>query len=145
VAYLVRSFQTNARIRSLTTGTFNRIVKDRIAFRTGRRAFSPVRIHLCRSKPTGVNPTVPETLQTYRAAQNPVNATNPQNFHVFSTTGRTTENRPTGRYQPGGRTPGSTTWEGHDFSHADQAGTQIGTLAPEGQNRTQRYGLPHGA
>src|SRR6266536_2857480 len=33
VAYLVRSFQTNARIRSLTTGTFNRVVKDRIAFR----------------------------------------------------------------------------------------------------------------
>jgi hypothetical protein len=33
VAYLVRSFQTNARIRSLTTGTFNRIFKDRIAFR----------------------------------------------------------------------------------------------------------------
>src|ERR1700758_3221976 len=33
VAYLVRSFQTNARIRSLTTGTFNRVVKDRIALR----------------------------------------------------------------------------------------------------------------
>jgi hypothetical protein len=33
VAYLVRSFQTNARIRSLTTGTFNRVVKDRIAIR----------------------------------------------------------------------------------------------------------------
>ena len=33
MAYLVRSFQTNARIRSLTTGTFNRVVKDRIAFR----------------------------------------------------------------------------------------------------------------
>src|SRR5207248_10185745 len=33
VAYLVRSFQTYARIRSLTTGTFNRVVKDRIAFR----------------------------------------------------------------------------------------------------------------
>jgi hypothetical protein len=29
----VRSFRTNARIRSLTTGTFNRVVKDRIAFR----------------------------------------------------------------------------------------------------------------
>ncbi len=31
--YLVRSFRTYARIRSLTTGTFNRVVKDRIAFR----------------------------------------------------------------------------------------------------------------
>ena len=33
MAYLVRSFQTYARIRSLTTGTFNRVVKDRIALR----------------------------------------------------------------------------------------------------------------
>ena len=33
VIYLVRSFRTYARIRSLTTGTFNRVVKDRIAFR----------------------------------------------------------------------------------------------------------------
>jgi hypothetical protein len=33
VVYLVRSFRTYARIRSLTTGTFNRVVKDRIAFR----------------------------------------------------------------------------------------------------------------
>src|ERR1700739_1870835 len=35
VAYLLRSFRTNARIRSLTTGTFNRVVKDRIAIRLG--------------------------------------------------------------------------------------------------------------
>jgi len=33
VAYLVRSFRTNARIRSLTTGTFNQIFKDRLADR----------------------------------------------------------------------------------------------------------------
>jgi len=33
VVYLVRSYRTYARIRSLTTGTFNRVVKDRIAFR----------------------------------------------------------------------------------------------------------------
>ena len=33
VVYLVRSFRTYARIRSLTTGTFNLVVKDRIAFR----------------------------------------------------------------------------------------------------------------
>ena len=33
VVYLVRSSRTYARIRSLTTGTFNRVVKDRIAFR----------------------------------------------------------------------------------------------------------------
>jgi hypothetical protein len=29
VVYLVRSFRTYARIRSLTTGTFNLVVKDR--------------------------------------------------------------------------------------------------------------------
>ncbi len=33
VVYLVRSYRTYARIRSLTTGTFNLVVKDRIAFR----------------------------------------------------------------------------------------------------------------
>jgi hypothetical protein len=33
VVYLVRSSRTYARIRSLTTGTFNLVVKDRIAFR----------------------------------------------------------------------------------------------------------------
>ena len=33
VAHLVRSLRTCARIRSLTTGTFNQVVKDRIAFR----------------------------------------------------------------------------------------------------------------
>ena len=33
VVYLVRSFRTYARIRSLTTGTFNLVVKDRIAIR----------------------------------------------------------------------------------------------------------------
>jgi len=33
VVYLVRSYRTYAQIRSLTTGTFNLVVKDRIAFR----------------------------------------------------------------------------------------------------------------
>jgi hypothetical protein len=34
-----------------------------------------------------VNPTVLETLQTYRAAKNPVNRRIPQNFHGISTLG----------------------------------------------------------
>jgi hypothetical protein len=34
------------------------------------------------------NPTVLETLQTYRAAQSRVNASIPQNFHGISTSGR---------------------------------------------------------
>ena len=36
---------------------------------------------------TSANPTVLETLQTYVAAQDPVNASVPQNFHVISTMG----------------------------------------------------------
>ena len=41
MAYLVRSLRTCARIRSLTTGTFNLIVKDRISDPPERREFSP--------------------------------------------------------------------------------------------------------
>jgi hypothetical protein len=59
VVYLVRSYRTYARIRSLTTGTFNLVVKDRIAFRLS-------------GAPSGLdgsaaraNPAVLETLQTY--------------------------------------------------------------------------------
>jgi hypothetical protein len=79
VAYLVRSLRTYARIRSLTTGTFNRIFKDRITFRLS--GANSVRAD------SSENLTVLETLQTYRAAKNPVNARSAQNFHPFSTTG----------------------------------------------------------
>jgi len=82
MAYLVRSFQTNARIRSLTTGTFNRVVKDRIAFRLSGAP------SVLDGLTTRANPAVLETLQTYSAAQNPVNACNPQNFHGISTFGK---------------------------------------------------------
>ena len=34
-----------------------------------------------------MNPTVLETLQTYRAAKNPVNLNIPQGFHMFCTCG----------------------------------------------------------
>ena len=46
-----------------------------------RREFSPGELA------TRANPTVLETLQPYRAAQNPVNASPSQNFHVISTVG----------------------------------------------------------
>jgi hypothetical protein len=39
------------------------------------------------SKPTSANPTVLETLQTYSAAQNPVNDLVPQDFQMISTSG----------------------------------------------------------
>jgi hypothetical protein len=44
VAYLVRSLRTCARIRSLTTGTFNLVVKDRISTPPERREFSPAKL-----------------------------------------------------------------------------------------------------
>src|SRR5580692_12167736 len=51
-----------------------------------RRAFSPGEFYLlwaCFSaEPTGTNPTVLETLQTYCAARNPVNRNIPQDFHI---------------------------------------------------------------
>ena len=61
VVYLVRSFRTYARIRSLTTGTFNLVVKDRIAFRLSG---APSVLDGLAVK---ANPAVLETLQTYRS------------------------------------------------------------------------------
>jgi len=59
VVYLVRSSRTYARIRSLTTGTFNLVVKDRIAFRLSG---APSGLD---GLATRANPAVLETLQTY--------------------------------------------------------------------------------
>src|SRR6476620_246748 len=78
VAYLVRSFQTYARIRSLTTGTFNRVVKDRITFRLSGANSVQANPHKCESD-------CPRNFTNIRCAPNPVNASSPQNFHLFST------------------------------------------------------------
>ena len=52
MAHLVRSFQTYARNRSLTTGTFNRIIKDRITIRlSGAYSVQPG-THLVRIRPS---------------------------------------------------------------------------------------------
>jgi hypothetical protein len=51
-----------------------------------RREFSPGGFSFV-SKPTSANPTVLETLQTYSAAQNPVNRRIPQDFQMISTSG----------------------------------------------------------
>jgi hypothetical protein len=58
VVYLVRSFRTYARIRSLTTGTFNLVVKDRIAIRLSGANSVQANSHKA-------SPTVLETLQPY--------------------------------------------------------------------------------
>ena len=73
VVYLVRSSRAYARIRSLTTGTFNRVVKDRSAIRlSGAHSVQANSIY-CEpaylAELTGTNPTVLETLQTYSAAK----------------------------------------------------------------------------
>jgi hypothetical protein len=47
--YLVRSSRTYARIRSLTTGTFNLVVKDRIAFRLSGAPSVQANSHKCES------------------------------------------------------------------------------------------------
>ena len=92
VAYLVRSLRTYARIRSLTTGTFNLIVKDRTAIRlSGAHSVQPG-THMC-------DPAVLETLQTYRAAKNPVNPRIPQNFHGISTVGIADQGSSTGHVE----------------------------------------------
>jgi len=88
VAHLVRSLRTCARNRSLTTGTFNQIVKDRIAFPPERSRIQSRRIWPTdRSLPCR-NPAVLETFQPYLAPKNAVNAHIPQNFHEISTSGR---------------------------------------------------------
>ena len=59
-----------------------------------RREFSPGESSYGQAH--SANPTVLETLQTYCAAQNPVNACIPQNFHAFSTSGKAAEEQRSG-------------------------------------------------
>ena len=80
VVYLVRSYRTYARIRSLTTGTFNLVVKDRIAFRLSGAPSVQANPHECESD-------CPRNLLNISLARNPVNLHIPQHFHVISTCG----------------------------------------------------------
>src|SRR5580700_8654173 len=85
VVYLVRSFRTYARIRSLTTGTFNLVVKDRIAFRLSG-AHPGLDGPACLGEPKSAS-GCPRNFITISSASNPVNLHIPQHFHVFSTRG----------------------------------------------------------
>jgi len=104
VVYLVRSFRTYARIRSLTTGTFNLVVKDRITFRLSGANSVQANPHECESD-------CPRNLLNISSARNPVNACIPQHFHVFFHMGSCSGwaagelNRPRrdGRIRPSGR------------------------------------------
>jgi hypothetical protein len=73
VAYLVRSFQTNARIRSLTTGTFNRVVKDRIAIRLSGANSVQANPHKCESD-------CPRNLTNIRCRARPCQRKRPTEF-----------------------------------------------------------------
>jgi len=77
----VRSLGLLPESLSLTTGTFNLVVKDRIALRLSDA-------NSVQETRTNANPTVLETLPTYSAAENPVNVNIPQAFHIFCTRGK---------------------------------------------------------
>jgi hypothetical protein len=86
VVYLVRSFRTYARIRSLTTGTFNRVVKDRIAFRlSGAPSVLDGLAYLGEPKSES---GCPRNLTNIQCGEKSCNRSIPQYFHGFSTSGR---------------------------------------------------------
>ena len=87
VVYLVRSFRTYARIRSLTTGTFNLVVKDRIAFRLSG-APSGLDGPAFLGEPNKSESGCPRNPTNIQLARNPVNPRIPQYFHAFSTLGK---------------------------------------------------------
>jgi hypothetical protein len=112
VVYLVRSFRTYARIRSLTTGTFNRVVKDRIAFRLSGAPSGldgPAFLGRTPSKNGSGCPRNPTNIQ---CGLESCNQRVPQNFHAFSTTGKRVGKRhrraqPAKINQPESNQPGS--------------------------------------
>jgi hypothetical protein len=88
MAYLVSYRSDSTRAISLTTGTFNLVVKDRFAFPPERRVFSPGRILLPSLRSDGQvknpslhNPPVLETYKSYRSAGSTVNLLHSQHFH----------------------------------------------------------------
>jgi len=129
LANFVRSFRTCARIRSLTTGTFNLIFKDRIAFRLSGANSVRREAHMCA-------PAVLETLQTYRAAKNPVNRLASQDFQMFSTSGRSPSGRSPGG--PSGEPPGNTSQRPPPAVRSSLSSTVPATA----QNARNSMGLP---
>ena len=78
-AYLVSTFRLEPEHFHLTTGTFNLIVKDRIA---SRLSGAPS----VRTNPRHRRESVrPRNLSKLRAGANPVNPLKQQDFHLFST------------------------------------------------------------
>ena len=144
VAYLVRSFQTNARIRSLTTGTFNRVVKDRIAFRLSGANSVQANPHKCESD-------CPRNLTNIRCCARPCQRERPTEFPPDFHNGNS------GRRTPGGSTRQPKAWtvksenrEVLSFQTDKAKGLSFRTgrageesaFAYQEHRRAQRYGLP---
>ena len=117
LANFVRSFELNSNItprrrlevcsgdpaspfdgkhRNLTTGTFNQVVKDRIAFPPERRVFSPAGSRYESSRP--------RNLLKYRSGCWPVNCLNSQDFHKMAISSQPSARNPS--VQPNSRLPG---------------------------------------
>ena len=126
VAYFVRSLRTYARIRSLTTGTFNLVVKDRIADRlSGTNSVQP-ETHKCASgRPR--NPTNIPCMQKPCQSAHP--AEFPRDFHIgMGGAGEPETQVKTPCHSESGRRPG------------EEAASDSGEL----QFSAQQYGLPPG-
>ena len=96
--------RTYARIRSLTTGTFNRVVKDRIAIRlSGANSVQPESARVGpglrpgrRAKldnPTEQRPTVLETFTNIRCSEKPCQRQHPTEFPPLFHTGKMARER----------------------------------------------------
>jgi hypothetical protein len=164
VAYLVRSFRTNARIRSLTTGTFNLIVKDRIAFRlSGAPSVQPDNLmwrghscprRFCRQAKSRTHtdsfrpsskPYKHTVLRKSRQRQQPTEF--PRVFHI----GKPYAERIVERRTPSSvRSSEARSAQNRSAQNRGRAALQrrvrghpqIGALAPAGFSSTQRYGPP---
>ena len=120
----MRSFRTNARIRSLTTGTFNRVVKDRIADRLSGANSVQANPHKCESD-------CPRNLTNIRCRARPCQRKRftefPPDFHSGETRPGGQRSRHQGR-KPRLAHPRRRGWKPHPFKSGD----------------AQRYGLPPG-
>ena len=141
----MRSFQTNARIRSLTTGTFNRVVKDRIAFRLSGANSVQANPHKCESD-------CPRNLTNIPRPQKPCQRMHPTEFSPLFHNGNSGKTSARGAKrskwgQPPSAVPVEQSSTGNPWKSSPsgprQPSKESGALAPARTlKRAQRYGLP---
>jgi hypothetical protein len=107
---------------SLTTGTFNLIVKDRIAFRLSGAPSVQANPHECEFD-------CPRNLVKLSSCCSPVNSLCPQDFHLFCTARSST-------LQASNRL---SDLKGHDFSRAGQAKIRSALAAGSSVYATERF------